>query len=68
MPHSHFKLYAKSDMVSFVDSLVGPLSLINALIVSVAIKKKKEVSEILTSLEVAWDEFGTYEKIDEKHN
>lgn len=66
--HSHFRLYAKSDMVSFVDSLVGPLSLINALIVSVAIKKKKEVSEILTSLEVAWDEFGTYEKIDEKNS
>lgn len=66
--HSHYRLYAKSDMVSFVDSLVGPLSLINALIVSVAIKKKKEVSEILTSLEVAWDEFGTYEKIDEKNS
>ena len=66
--HSHFRLYAKSDMVSFVDSLVGPLSLINALIVSAAIKKKKEVSEILTSLEVAWDEFGTYEKLDEKNN
>lgn len=66
--HSRYRLYAKSDMVSFVDSLVGPLSLINALIVSVAIKKKKEVSEILTSLEVAWDEFGTYEKIDEKNS
>ena len=66
--HSHFRLYAKSDMVSFVDSLVGPLSLTNALIVSAAIKKKKEVSEILTSLEVAWDEFGTYEKLDEKNN
>ena len=38
-------LLAKSDMVSFVDSLVGPLALINALIVTVAIKKERRSGE-----------------------
>ncbi len=61
-------LLARSDMVSFVDSLVAPLSLINALIVSTAIKKKKEVEEVLTKLERIWDEYHVYEKVDEKIN
>lgn len=66
--NAKFSLLARSDMVSFVDSLVGPLSLINALIVTVAIKKKDEVSTILKSLEDIWDEYGIYEKVDEKHS
>jgi len=41
-------------MVSFVDSLVGPLALINALIVTVAIKKKDEVANTLLNLEISW--------------
>lgn len=57
-------LTAKSDMASFVDSLVAPLSLINALIVATAIKKKDEVSKIFTKLERIWDEYNVYEKID----
>ena len=48
-------LLARSDMVAFVDSLVAPLSLINALIVSTAIKKKGEVKEVLEKLERIWD-------------
>ena len=59
-------ILAKSDMVSFVDSLVGPLALINALIVTVAIKKKDEVSKTLQDLEHIWDEYGTYEKVEDK--
>lgn len=58
------KLYARSDMVSFVDSLVGPLSLINALIVTVAIERKQEVVQTLQSIESIWDEYGIYEKVD----
>lgn len=63
-----YSLLARSDMVSFVDSLVGPLSLINALIVTIAIKKKEEVSETLQTLEDIWDEYGVYEKVDEKNS
>lgn len=59
-------LLARSDMVSFVDSLVGPLSLINALIVTVATEKKEEVSEVLSKIENIWDEYSVYEKVDEK--
>ncbi len=58
-------LLARSDMVSFVDSLVGPLSVINALIVTIAIRKKSEVAESLSRLESIWDEYGVYEKVDE---
>lgn len=58
-------LLARSDMVSFVDSLVGPLSLINALIVTVAIQKKAEVSQVLERIESIWDEYGVYEKVEE---
>ena len=53
-------------MVSFVDSLVGPLSLINALIVTVAIRKKQEVAETLRQIESIWDEYGVYEKVVEE--
>lgn len=59
-------LLARSDMVSFVDSLVGPLTLINALIVTIAIEKKNEVSETLQRIEDIWDEYAVYEKVDEK--
>lgn len=59
-------LLAKSDMVSFVDSLVGPLALINALIVTIAIRKKDEVARNLHDLESIWDEYGVYEKVEEK--
>lgn len=59
-------LLARSDMVSFVDSLVGPLSLINALIVTVAIEKKDQVADVLLKIENIWDEYSVYEKVDEK--
>lgn len=55
-------LYAKSDMVSFVDSLVGPLSLINALIVAVGSETHENISETFTDLERVWDEYDVYVK------
>ena len=55
-------LYAKSDMVSFVDSLVAPLSLINALIVAVSIQNKELVSKNFAMLERIWEEYEVYEK------
>ena len=55
-------LIAKSDMVSLVDSLVAPLSLINALIVAIASKREKELSQTFANLERIWDEYDVYEK------
>ena len=57
-------LLAKSDMVSFVDSLVAPLSLINALIVAVGRKKNEDLSHTFETLEKIWDEYDVYEKAD----
>ena len=59
-------LLAKSDMVSLVDSLVAPLSLVNALIVAIASKREKELSQTFANLERIWDEYDVYEKQVEK--
>lgn len=55
-------LLARSDMASFVDSLVAPLSIINAIIVAVARKKQDELTERLRRLEEIWDEYDVYDK------
>lgn len=59
---SDYVLLAKSDMVSLVDSLVAPLSLVNALIVAIASKREKELSRTFENLERIWDEYDVYEK------
>lgn len=58
-------LLARSDMASFVDSLVAPLSMINALIVAIGIRKKDEISSTYERLEQIWDEYNVYEKVEE---
>ena len=55
-------LCAKSDMVSLVDSLVAPLSVVNALIVAIASKRQKELHRTFESLERIWDQYNVYEK------
>ena len=55
-------LLAKSDMVSLVDSLVAPLSVVNALIVAIAAKREQELSRTFANLEKIWDEYDVYEK------
>ena len=55
-------LLAQSDMASFVDSLVAPLSIINAIIVALARKKQDELTERLRRLEQIWDEYDVYDK------
>ncbi|MBQ3355799.1 MAG: MurR/RpiR family transcriptional regulator [Oscillospiraceae bacterium] len=62
---SEFVLTAKSDMVSLVDSLVAPMSVINALIVAAASKKKLETTRIFNKLEEIWDIYHVYEKLDD---
>ena len=64
-PYSTITLLAKSDMASFVDSLVAPLSLVNALIVAIGRKKNDDLSRTFESLERIWDEYEVYEKVDE---
>lgn len=58
-------LIARSDMASIVDSLVAPLSLINALIVATVLKKKDEVSENFRRLELIWNRNGVYANHDD---
>ena len=53
---AHHLLLAQSDMASFVDSLVAPLSMINALLVSVARQRSEEVAKTLENLEKIWTE------------
>ena len=55
-------LTAKSDMVSCGDSLVAPLSIINAIIVAIGKKKKDEIGKTLSKLETVWEEYNVYNK------
>lgn len=62
-PLTHFatnSLIARSDIVSFIDSLVAPLSLINALLVAISIAKKDDVTISLENLEKIWNEYEVY--------
>lgn len=59
--YSSCNLIAKSDMASIVDSLVAPLSVINALIVALCMKKQGEVVQTLEMLEDIWNEYQVYE-------
>ena len=58
--YSSCNLIARSDMASIVDSLVAPLSVINALIVAICMKKQKEVVSTLETLEKIWGEYQVY--------
>jgi len=57
-----YSLFARSDMASFVDSLVAPLSIINALIVAIGLKRKDTLYKTLSRLEKIWDEYQVYDK------
>jgi len=58
-------LFAPCEMASFVDSLVAPLSLINALIVAIGMRRREDISETFSVLEDIWDEYEIYEKSDQ---
>lgn len=65
--NSDYVLLAKSDMVSLVDSLVAPLSVVNALLVALAAEKEQALSKTFDSLERIWEEYNVYEKqVDKK--
>ena len=58
--YADYTLLARSDMVSFVDSLVAPLSLINALIVAISLKHKEDISSRFSKLEDIWEKYNVY--------
>ncbi len=60
--YSSCNLIARSDMASIVDSLVAPLSVVNALVVALCMKKQNEVVATLETLEQIWDEYEVYSK------
>ena len=65
VPISRYTLMARSDMASFVDSLVAPLSLVNALLVAVSQRKNEDLSNTFHTLEGIWEEYNVYEKVPE---
>ena len=60
--YSSCNLMARSEMVSIVDSLAAPLSLINALVVALSLKRPDDVRKTLESLEDVWDNYQVYLK------
>ena len=60
--NSDYVLVAKSDMVSLVDSLVAPLSVVNALVVALAAGREQELARTFDTLERVWEEYNVYEK------
>ena len=55
-----YSLIAQSNMASFVDSLVAPLSVINALIIAVGMREKENISNVFNNLEEIWQEYNVY--------
>lgn len=66
-PYATHLLVAQSSMVSFVDSLVAPLSLVNALIAASAKERQDEVYNNLEALEQIWDEYNVYRTGEEEN-
>lgn len=62
VPYSDYSLITKSSMASFADSLVAPLSVINALIFALGMHNKEPLYETFEKLEDIWDEYNVYEK------
>ena len=60
--NSDHVLVAKSDMVSLVDSLVAPLSVVNALIVALASDREAALEKTFNTLERVWEDYNVYEK------
>ncbi len=58
--YSSCNLLARSDMVSIVDSLVAPLSVINALVVAMCLRRPQEVKRNLERLEETWNNYQVY--------
>ncbi len=65
--HSDYTLASSSDMTSFVDSLVAPLSVINSLLVALSMKYKNDMVNTFDELENIWAEYDVYEKVTDEN-
>ena len=61
-PYADYLLTAQSDMASFMDSLVAPLSIINSIIVEITKRKEREIRQRFDTLEKLWDDYNVYTK------
>jgi DNA-binding MurR/RpiR family transcriptional regulator len=61
-----YTLIAQSNMASFVDSLVAPLSVINALIIAVGLREKQHISQTFNELEQIWEEYQVYSYVNKE--
>ena len=59
--NADIKLFARSSMASFVDSLSAPLSLINALLVTLGMHRKDHIKSSFEALEGLWSQYSVYE-------
>ncbi len=57
-----FVLLAKSDMISLVDSLTAPMSIVNALLVAIAARRERAIQQKFAELERVWEKYNVYEK------
>ena len=60
--YANYVIEAQSDMASYMDSLVAPLSIINAIIVEITKRRETEIRQRFDKLEAIWDEYEVYEK------
>ena len=60
--YANYLITAQSDMASFMDSLVAPLSIINSIIVEITRRKESEIRARFDNLEKLWDEYEVYAK------
>lgn len=60
--HATYVLTAQSDMASFMDSLVAPISIINAIVVEITHRREREIVARFDKLEELWDEYDVYAK------
>ena len=60
--YASYLLLAQSDMAAFMDSFVAPMSIINAMIISITNKREREIRQRFDKLEQIWDEYGVYAK------
>ena len=60
--HASYLITAQSDMASFMDSLVAPISIINAIIVEITARRESLIRERFDRLEQIWDEYAVYTK------
>lgn len=63
-----YTLIARSNMLSFVDSLVAPMSLLNALIIAIGMREREDIEKYFNELENIWKEYNVYDSKDKTNN